>query len=436
MKIVLISPRGSVSKNSIFNEYWQNSPLTSTYRKTWSGIGTSLLVIAGLTPPGHDITIVDENHESVNFDDNIDIVGITAMTQQIKRAYEIADIFRKKRIPVVIGGIHATVQPNEVKLHSDSVVIGEAEYVWPELIADFCKGSIKPFYQSTNVVNLKDSPVPRYDLVDINTHKTIYVQTTRGCIHDCDFCAASRIYGSVYRKKGIAQVKNELQLINNLFGTPPIFFSDDNLFVDIKYAIDLLSVVKQFGFRFMAQTDISIAQNDNLLEILKKCGCIYLFVGFESLNLENLRQINRNQWKMKKIDSYFESIKKIQSNGIGVLGAFIVGLDNDDENVFEELGKFIIDTHLYASQITVPTPFPGCRLRERLKNENRLLNHSWENYTCIDVNFIPKKMTVNELENGLIKLFKKVNSQEVFLSNMEHFKQIQKALLKDGIVCD
>jgi radical SAM superfamily enzyme YgiQ (UPF0313 family) len=156
LKIALISPRGSVSKNSHFNDYWQNSPITSTYRKTWSGIGTGLLVIAALTPPEHDIVLIDENHEAINFNTDYDMVGITGMTQQITRAFEIADIFKKKGAIVIIGGIHATLLPDEVKLHATSVVIGEAEHTWPQLISDFQKGALKPFYKSTRILNLRD----------------------------------------------------------------------------------------------------------------------------------------------------------------------------------------------------------------------------------------------------------------------------------------
>jgi radical SAM superfamily enzyme YgiQ (UPF0313 family) len=431
MKIALISPRGSVSKNPAFNDYWQSSPLTSTYRRTWSGLSTALPVVAALTPSENEITLIDENHESVNFNGNFDLVGISAMTQQISRGYQIADTFRSQGTAVVIGGIHATVLPEEAKLHADSVVVGEAEYSWPQLVADFSSGSVKQFYRSDRIVNMADSPIPRYDLINISASKTIFVQTSRGCVHDCEFCAASRVYGNTYRKKTIEQVEKELATIQRLFDAPPVFFSDDNLFVDKKYALDILRVVRKFNFRFMAQTDISIAQHDDLLEQLRKCGCIYLFIGFESINSKNLEQVNRNYWKMKKLPDYSKAIQRIQSHGIGVLGAFILGLDHDDRTSFRELSDFIVENHLYAVQITVPTPFPGCRMRDRLRLEDRLLDTAWDNYTCIDINFLPKLMDKEELQDGLLEVFKLINSREVYSANMNYFKQIQKHLLSE-----
>jgi radical SAM superfamily enzyme YgiQ (UPF0313 family) len=431
MKIALINPRSSfLSLNPEFNEFWSKSKYTSTYRQNWSGIGTGLLIIASLTPPTYEIELIDENIEDIDFSKNYDLVGITAMTQQATRAYQIADEFRKNKIKVVIGGIHATVLPEEAMGHADSVVVGEAEYLWPQLIGDLLKNELKSYYKNSKQVKMIDSPIPNYQLIKNKKYCVCWVQTTRGCPHNCEFCAASNVYGKKYRHKSIDQIVEEIKAIKRYLGLIRIGFGDDNIFADKKYARELLDKLRLLNIRWAAQTDVSVAEDKNLLKMLKECGCTFLFIGFESLSEESLRKVdNANGWKSKKILNYKKYIREIQSHGIGIMGSFIIGLDADRCTVFKEIRDFIADNNLYDAQVSIATPLPGTLFRKKMEKDNRLLPTAWDNYTGFDVNIMHCKMNKNELESGLLYIYKEINNKDIYVRKLEYFKKVQKKLI-------
>lgn len=429
-KLALISP-----KNVLLNS---DSDTTSFFRTSydpvketaidpmkfiyWSGASLGLLIVAALTPSYFSIDFIDENYEQIKFDANYDLVGISAMTQQAVRAYEIADEFRKRGTTVVIGGIHATVMSEEAKEHADAVIVGEAETLWPHLINDFIKGRLKPYYRSMEPIDLAQSPLPRYELLKKYDYRMFWIQTTRGCPRDCEFCAASKVYGKNYRYKNIEQVIVEINFIKRLWKEPLINFADDNMFVNKAYSRELIKKLKEAGIRWAAQTDVSIAEDDGLLRLLRESGCTLLFIGFETLSVKN--QLDNHGFKQNRIKKYPEIIQKIQSYGIGVLGAFIIGLDEDDMSIVDDISSFIIDNRLYASHISILTPLPGTRLRERLLKENRILSNDWSRYALTNVNFIPKKMTPKELEQCLLKIYKRVYNKDVRSSVVRHFMGI------------
>jgi radical SAM superfamily enzyme YgiQ (UPF0313 family) len=428
--LALISPKGSFISNSPeFIEFWNASKYLLSYRQNWSGLSTALPIIAALTPPSYKIELVDENIEQIDFTAEYDIVAITAMTQQATRAYQIADQFRKKSIKVIIGGIHVTVLPDEAKQHCDSVVIGEAEHVWPTVLKDFEKDQLQPYYKSTAVLDLKDSPLPRYDLLKSKKYSVAWVQSTRGCPHDCEFCVASKVYGKSYRCKSADQVVGEIEYIKSCLGNIRVGFSDDNLLVNKIFSQELLEKIVPLNIRWAGQSDISIAENPGTLDLLRKSGCTFLFVGFESLSRANLATINANNWKLNRLDRYPDFIKSIQSNAIGIMGAFIFGFDEDTPAVFEQTTEFVINNNLYDAQFSVLTPFPGTKIRDRLAAENRLLPTPWENYSVFDVNYIPKHMTSKKLQEGLMDSYIRINNKDIYARKMDHFKKIQRQLL-------
>jgi len=400
-------------------------------RAFWSGFCPGLLTVAALTPGEYLIAVIDENVESIDFEVDYDLVGITFMTQQATRAYEIADRFRRQGVTVVLGGIHPTILPEEAINHADSVVIGEAEYVWPELIRDFEHQRLRPFYQSHRRVDLKDSPVPRYDLIRDKGYKNIWIQTSRGCPHDCEFCAASKIFGRQYRRKTTAQVIAEVKLVKEIFGNNVmISFSDDNFFVDRSKTLDLLNALIPLKVKWGTQSDISIADKEALLDLLRPSGCMLLFIGFESLHGDNLRNIDKHNWKLRRLAGYSEGIRRLQTRGIPVMGSFIIGLENDTQTVFDQLKKFIIDSCLAETNIGILTPFPGTALRQRLEKENRILPNLWDFYTGTDVNIIHKKLTKEEMEHALVDILQTVYAPEVRLRTMTYFKNIYRELGK------
>lgn len=430
MRLGLISPKGRYLGNyEEFRQFW-DSDLMNRYRMRFSGMSTGLLILAALTPPGYDVEFIDENIETIDFTRAYDLVGISGTTQQATRAYQISDEFRQHGVTTVLGGMHATLLPEEAKTHADAVVTGEAEYIWPGLLQDWEKGCLKPFYAAERLFDMKVSPLPRYDLLKGKNYQIFWVQATRGCPHDCSFCAASRIYGTKYRSKTVDQVMSEVILLKSLFHNFKLHFADDNLFVLPHLYEPLIERLAPLRLSWFAQTDISIAEKDRVLEKLAAAGCTTLFIGLESLSPDGLLEIDPRKWKLDKLKKYSESVRKIQSYGIGVQGAFIAGLDSDDESVFDRIIDFITENHLYSIQITILTPYPKTRVAEQLRAESRLLDTDWENYTGYDVNFVPRKMSAEALQAGVLKVYRAFYTPE----NMAGIvKNLRNALKNRGI---
>lgn len=426
MKIALISPKGLLAKDKQLAGFWEKSLEEYGFRRSLTGFSSGLLVVATLTPRSCKLEFIDENFDKVDFSKDYNLVAITCMTQQATRAYEIADRFRRKSVKVVIGGIHASVAPDEAKAHADSVVIGEAEGVWGDVLKDLKKSGLKPFYKSVRPVDMTRVPLPRYDLVNSNHYKIVWIQTTRGCPIDCEFCSASKIFGLQLRHKTINQVIKEIELVRRIWTCPQISFADDNMLMDRKYARELAEALAPLNIRWFAQSDISVAEDEDFLALLHKSGCSILFIGFESVNKESMRSTDKYGFKHRRVESYKESVNKIQRNGIGVMGAFMVGFDGDDSSIFKKTADFIVDNCLYAAQITVLTPLPGTRLRERLAGEGRLLPRSWDSYTFLDVNFMPRKMSPEELQGGLFDIYKRVYSKDAAIKRSKFFKKVFK----------
>ncbi|MFH1003534.1 MAG: radical SAM protein [Chloroflexota bacterium] len=385
----------------------------------------ALLIIAALTPEDIEVEYVevpDINRHDVNPD--FDLVAISTYSAQIFEAYELADRYRARGIKVVIGGPHATLLPDEAKPHADAVVIGDAEPVWGGLISDFREGKLEPYYRSVQAYDLSQSPLPRYEFLDKSRHNRVTVQTARGCPHDCEFCAASKILGP-YRKKPVELVVRDVKAIKKLWRNPFIEFADDNTFVDKEWSKRLLSALIPLHIRWFTETDISVAQDEELLSLLRPSGCRQLLIGLESVLKTSLKGMERNDWKSKQYDSYLSAIERIQSHGVSVNGCFILGLDSDDPAVFEKTRDFIEKSQLLEAQITVLTPFPGTRLYQRLKTEGRLLKEIfWDRCTLFDTNFVPKNMTVEQLEDGLAWLGSRIYSEEAYGRRKRHYRQI------------
>ncbi len=425
MKIALISPRSSrLGRNHEFQRFLKQSPQMEFYRQYWSGLGSGLLVIAALTPNEIEIELIDEDTGDIDFHRDYDLVGITAVTQQAPRAYEIARSFKERNVKVVLGGIHTTVLPDEARLHADSIIVGEAENLWPTLLDDFSHNRLRSVYASHKQVDLKNSPMPRYDLLRDKPARIVWVQGTRGCPHDCAFCCASKVYGVKYRHKTVSQVIAEIKEVRRVKKHALIGFADDNLLCDKHYSRELLEKVAEQGIRWIGQTDISIARDTSLLRLVKRSGCVALLIGFESIMPDNLKGLDSTNWKLKHMKNYAEYIAAIQSIGIGIIGLFITGLDHDDNSIFDRLADFIIDNHMVGAQITALTPFPYTRVREDLLRENRVLDTPWENYTFYDVNIKPKNMTPEELQKGVLHTFKRIYSAKVAVSKQRYFKNI------------
>jgi len=391
-----------------------------------------LLTLAAHTPEKWEVIYTELDHFSESeiieiINEKPDIIAFSSLTARINETYKLSQRFRSIGITVAIGGLHVSALPNEAQKFADIIIQGEGEIIWETILNDLENNAIKSFYSSLSnskyTLRFNSCKIPKYELLDISKYNRLTIQTTRGCPLNCSFCAASRTI-STYKKKSIAQIEKELNKILEVWEKPFIELADDNTFVDKKWSRELLALFGKYNIKWFTETDISIAYDDELLELLAKSNCAQVLIGFETTNKRGLKGIDRKDWKHKQFDNYLKAIEKIQSYGISVNGCFILGFDTDTKDTFKETEQFIIDSKLSEVQITLLTPFPGTELYNQLKNQNRLLkNNYWDKCTLFDVNFVPKNFTVQELETEFEKLMKRIYSKELVSNRKKHFKR-------------
>lgn len=390
-----------------------------------------LLTVAALTPRDIDIAYreIDELPAGGALE-RFDLVGISSFTAMIDDAYRLADRYRAAGIPVVLGGLHVSLMPEEAAAHADAIVVNGAEGAWPQLVADFRAGRMKRRYDGlrNGVFAPENYAMPRFDLLRDRPYNRITVQTSRGCPHDCEFCAASLRITDRYQQKPVDRVIAEMKAARAV--RPDSFFelADDNSFVNRKWSKAFLREVRKLDVHWFTETDISVADDDELLDLLADSGCRQILVGLESPNGAALAGIDSRDWKQRRFDRYLEAIAKIQSRGVTVNGCFVVGLDGHSEAIFEELRDFVAESQLLEVQVTVPTPFPATPLYRRLQREGRLLTERfWDRCTLFDVNFVPKNMSVADLETGLRWLFSEIYADSELARRRRHYINIVKA---------
>ncbi len=377
----------------------------------------SLLTLAGLTPARFtlDYREVSAPHERAALPDDYELVAISSFSAQIREAYALGDHYLAKGIPVVLGGLHVSALPEEAKPHCTSVVVGEGEPLWPRVLADCERGALAPFYVQSprGAFDLADSPMPRFDLLDPARYDRITVQTSRGCPWRCDFCASSILLTPRYKVKPLPKVLAEIRAIKEVWPRPFIEFADDNSFVSHRRDKELLRALVRERIRWFTETDISVAEDDELLGLLRDSGCKQVLIGLESPRRASLDRLELNaNWKVGRLDRYRRAIARVQSYGITVNGCFILGLDGDTPEVFSEVFDFVRDSGLYEVQITFMTAFPGTPLYQRLRAAGRILREdAWELCTLFDVNFRPQGMTAAELHQGFLGLAEKLYSR-------------------------
>lgn len=389
-----------------------------------------LLTLAGLTPGQFQV----EYHEIADLKQlpelpvDFDLVAISTFTAQFYEACEVADFYRELGIPVIMGGITVSALREQAKKHCASVVVGEGELLWPEALDDFERDSLKPFYTTDKEFDLAGAPLPRFDLLDPEKYNRLTVQTSRGCPHRCEFCASSILLTPRYKVKPVEKVIAEIHEIKKIWPHPFIEFADDNSFADRKHYKKLLRELARENLRWFTEADVSVAQDDELLGLMRDSGCQQVLVGFESPRRENLDGLElKANWKMRQQDRYKEAVAKIQSYGMTVNGCFILGLDHDTPAVFADVLDFVRDSALYEVQITFQTAFPGTPLYRRLKDEGRIIRDlAWERCTLFDVNFQPQNMTAGELEAGFVALMKQLYSADETRERRAKFKRMLK----------
>jgi len=398
----------------------------------------SLAYLAGLTPADWDVRLIDENVEHLTFED-ADLVGITAMTSSAPRAYEISEQYRQKGTKTVMGGVHASMLPDEAVQYVDSVVIGEAESVWQTLLRDFENNELKQLYRGERI-SLEKLVWPRNDIYSDRYRFKASVQTARGCPMDCEFCSVSAFHGRMYRQRPTEEVLDEIEALD----CEKFFFSDDNFLGYSKAAeeraIRLFQGMKERGLnkRWVSQVGIDFTNNLEVLKWAQIAGCYAVLIGFESINDESLEGMHKVRNLKIGVRNYKEVIKRIHDHGIRIDGAFVFGNDGDRKDVFERTTKFILDTKIDAAQLTILTPLPGTRLYERLRSEGRLLRtncpHDWKHYDLFEAVFRPKHMSPDELEEGVGQVYERVASRVTSLRRALDLLVQTKSLDLEGAV--
>jgi len=354
-----------------------------------------LTTVAALTPPTHSVTIVDENVEPVDHDADVDLVGISFMTALADRAYELADAFRARGKIVVAGGYHPTFCPDEAARHFDAVVCGEAEGLWPQLLADLDGGSLKPQYRSDSLPDLAETPVPRRDLVRGNSRHYVTshaIQTGRGCSHRCRYCSITAFHRGAHRTRPLDQVLDEVGRVPRHF-----MFVDDNIIADRHYARRLFEAMIPLKKRWVSQCSIEIADDPDLLDLAHRAGCRGLFVGIETTSGRNLAAMDKG---FNGSGDQKSRIAAIRRKGIGIIAGMIVGMDNDDRHVFEQTLHFLDSVRIDALQLNIMTPLPGTPLFDQLDRAGRIVDRRWSRYDFRHTVIAPKKMTAGELQAG------------------------------------
>lgn len=353
----------------------------------------ALFILAGLTPPEHSVTIVEEEIEHVPLDLDCDIVGLSCMTSNAPRAYALAGEFKRRGKTVVLGGIHPTILPEEALQHADAVVIGEAEGVWPQLLDDYAKGKLQRTYHNPSPPLEEYIPIRLHQGLKKGLFSVIPVMTTRGCPYDCDFCCVHDIYGPKVRH---VPVENVIRYLVDS-GGKRFMFLDDNIVGDPRYARDLFGAMKPLRIKWVGQASLSFASNTALLRLAAGSGCVGLFIGLESVSESRLGQMHKS---LKRIGELEKAIKEIMGFGIIIMASVVFGFDEDTAGSFGETLEFLDRNRIGAAQFNVLTPYPGTRTYRRLKDEHRLLTEDWQYYRHTSVVFKPRQMTPRELAWG------------------------------------
>ncbi|MDH7500236.1 MAG: radical SAM protein [candidate division NC10 bacterium] len=401
MNILLISPdlQGSIFRYS------------RREVRSFSFPRLTLPLLAALTPPEHSVRLIDESVEDIDFDAQVDLVGISLLTFLAPRGYEVADRFRARGIPVVLGGMHASALPEEALLHADSVVIGEAEEIWPSLLKDLQRGELKRIYRNQRRPRLEGLPRPRLDLLRREGYLNANcVQATRGCPFGCDFCSVTDFFGNSYRLRPVKEVVAEVAALPGDF-----IFVDDNIAGNRAYARELFSALIPLGKKWGSQCTLSLAEDPELLALAAESGCTHMFVGIESILQANLKGVGKS---FNRVAKYEDLIGRFHDQGIVINAGMIFGMDEDDDSVFPTTVEFLEKNRIELTLFNILTPLPGTRLYARLEEEGRIIDRDWSHYDGRHVVFRPQRMAAETLRDGFFWAFHRLYSWRSMLTRL------------------
>ena len=393
VKIELINPN---NQSNAANVPFLQKGLFSWKARAYSP-PLSLCMIAAYSPETCEISITDECVTPIDFEKHVDLVGLTAYTNNAPRAYEIADEYRKRGVPVVMGGIHASTLPEEALEHCEAVVIGEAEGAWQRVVEDFSNGGLQKVYRNEHLVNLENLPIPRRDLLRPDDYVTVNtVQTSRGCPHNCSFCSVTRFNGKQYRFRPIREVIREIESLPSR----NVFIIDDNIYSQRKRTRELFKAMIPLHLRWGSQCTISIARDPETLELAVKSGCIGFAIGLESFSRKSLEGAHK---RFNDPDRFHRDIEIIKSYGLMIWGSFVLGFDEDDQEGLENTIRMAKTSSLDFACFNFLTPLPGTVIWDRFRKEGRLLDKRWTDYNMSHLVFAPAMVSGHCLEKMVRK---------------------------------
>ncbi|MFA6925043.1 MAG: radical SAM protein [Bacteroidales bacterium] len=388
MKILLISPLRNVTQKTSKNLMMPQ---------------LALFIIEGLTPKEHEVKIIEEESKEINIDEDCDLVGISCMTSNANRAYYLAQEFRKRGKTVVLGGVHPTILPDEALQYADSVVIGEAEGVWKQLLEDFRNNKLQKKYHVPNPDISTYIPKNFARLKSRKIFNIIPLMTTRGCPYSCDFCCVSNIFGKEIRHVPIENIVRDIKSSKS----KKFIFLDDNIIGQPKYAKELFKAIKPLKIQWVGQSSVSFAKDEELMQLAADSGCRVLFMGLESVSDYQLKNLKKSYNDVEELET---AIKKIKKMKILIHASMIFGFDSDTKNTFDDTLKFLIRNKVNSVSFNVLTPYPGTKTFNEFKEGGRLLTDDWQHYDHNTVVFTPKNMSPIDLQIGKIITKKKFYS--------------------------
>jgi radical SAM superfamily enzyme YgiQ (UPF0313 family) len=393
------------------------------FKRSFLDLG--IQTVAACTPPGHDVRIVDEYLEPIDYAIDTDLVALSAKTSCVTHAYAVAKRFRAAGKKVVLGGIHASLRPDEALEHVDCVVTGEAETIWPEVVADAAKGQLKRRYDARGFPPMDGIPVPAWRASPTHEYLFHQLQTTRGCPFKCRFCSVPDISGQDFRFKPVDQVIRELRALPKAKGlvarSKPLYVVDDNFISRTRYTKELLRAMAPLSKRgeipsWSAETTLNCAADEELLDLFQQAGCGTLIIGFESVTEATLEDMDK---PVNFCLTYPEAVERIHARGMMVVGNFIVGFDTDTLDVFRQTLSFIQETGILYPFFSILTPMPGTKLFDDMKAKGRLDHERWELYDTRHVVFEPKQMRRDELMDGYVWLYEKSYGSRLLWDRVE-----------------
>ncbi|HEX9837912.1 MAG TPA: radical SAM protein [Anaerolineales bacterium] len=402
MKVTLIEP--AMIKNRDFSEKrsWQLTPLT-------------LAALAGITPPDVEVEALDDRIEEIDYDVHRDLVGVSVKTFTARRAYQISDEFRRRGVPVILGGHHPTLLPDEALLHADSVLVGEAERVWPDILRDIERAQLKRIYRQSHTLPFEDVRVDRSIFAGKKYLPVAMVETTRGCPFSCSFCSVTTFFGRTFRHRPPEEVVAEIASLDQKF----VFLVDDNIVADKEAAKNLFRALIPLKIRWVSQASLTMTKDRELMRLMHASGCAGVLTGIETISRANLKQIHKS-WNTVGI-GYDEALKIARDNGIAIVGSFILGMDEDTPASLDKLLEFTIRERFFAVLFNLLTPYPGTQLYNEFLQVGRLTRPHWwldRDYTYGSAVFEPKNISAYELEQGRLRLYREFYSPTSILKRL------------------